>query len=193
MILLLILVVLTERSLLVERIDYNKRAPRDKSRGAPLLTASQSPEKSDDILRFAFRQADIKARVVERHRIVQSRCRAVVEIWSAGREAAQDRTFDLADIGPLAGDEGTAGIGRFQRLARGFIDQGIKGQVGGPARSIGQADVERHGDRVVADIGSIVAGGTSPVDQGRLQLVVETGDADDRDWLGIEKYLAAYD
>src|SRR5262245_57324055 len=67
---------------------------------------SQRVEEVHQILLLLIGKADAEALVVEVHRVHQRRRRAVVEIGRARRQAAQDRSFQLADVGALAGDHG---------------------------------------------------------------------------------------
>ena len=59
------------------------------------------------------------------------------------------------------------------------------------ARRVGQADVERRADRVVADVRRVVAGGAGADQAGGAERVVEPADASDRDRVRVEQRLAA--
>ncbi len=69
----------------------------------------------------------VEALVVELHNIVKCGCNAIMKIGCSSGQSAQNRPFDLADVGALAGDHGPARIGN---LVRGAIRalNGVDGQ-----------------------------------------------------------------
>src|SRR5918911_2332797 len=97
----------------------------------PLAPASalQRPEKGDQVFLLLARQIELEAGVVEGYNLRERRCRPVVEVWGARRQATQDRALEPADIGALAGDEGAARVGRLHNGPRSQAPQCEKRQV----------------------------------------------------------------
>src|ERR1051326_4006338 len=121
---------------------------------------SQNGQKRDEVGTLPSGQANLEVGVVEVHHVVQTGGRTIVEIGRSRRETAQDRSLELANVGPLAGDERSARIGCLHYLAGRAIAQGVERHVRRTAAGVGDANVERHGRRVIADIGVVVAGST---------------------------------
>src|SRR5579872_630126 len=67
-------------------------------RGRMYLSALQALQERHQIAFLLGSQVQIEALVVELHGIAQGCRRAVVEVWSACRQPAQDRSFCLSDI-----------------------------------------------------------------------------------------------
>ena len=61
-------------------------------------------------------EADVETLIIKLHDICQCGGGAVVEIRRARRQAAQDRSLQLADIGAFASDQGAAGVGNLKYL-----------------------------------------------------------------------------
>ena len=151
-----------------------------------------------------MREADIEALVVELDDVAQVRGRAVVEVGGASGKPAQDRSLEAADIFALAADHGAARVGdlidlAFQRMAVGDVGAGEREhrQFGNVERrrligaGIGNADIDGQLDRVVADVGGVVAGAAEAADAVDAELVVEAGHACDVDLGCVEQLLAA--
>src|SRR6185437_12001196 len=93
--------------------------------------------------------------------------RSVMEIRRARRQPAENGTFELADIGALSGDQRASWIGDLKHLPGKrplLAGQGEYRQTGDVEHRralgtrIGDTDVERRLDGVVAHIGCVVAG-----------------------------------
>ena len=122
-----------------------------------------------------------------------------MEIRRPGGEPTQNRSLELADVCPLAGFHGSTGIGRLDHFAGCDALQRIERHIRGAARCIGQADVQRRLDRMIAGVRRVVARRARPRerighrDAIRKGLVVQTGDAGDHDRFRVEDLLAAGD
>ena len=97
----------------------------------------------------------VEALIVELHCIVQSFGAAIMKIWSAGGQAAQDWSFGLADIGALARDHRATGIGSvldFASIAGDRINRESAGVQSRHRGIVGNADVDRQRHRMIADV-----------------------------------------
>jgi hypothetical protein len=95
-----------------------------------------------------------------------------VEVGSAPGEPAQDRSLEAPDVLPLAGEERASRIGDDRDLAGGLVAERVDGHVAdgkpelivhavaphldGDGR-LGDADVQRRRNRVVAGVRRVVA------------------------------------
>src|SRR5262249_44481850 len=122
---------------------------------------------------------DGEAGVVEVDDLPQVAGGAVVKVGRAGGEAAEYGALELADVLPLAGEQRAAGVGCFAGLARGLVAEGIQRHVRRADAVVGQADVDRQGDGVVADVGRVMAGGAGAADRAHAEVVVQAADAGD--------------
>ena len=123
----------------------------------PADLTPDGPARSQSACRKASRSAFscsvnliAEPRVVELDHVGERRRRAVVEVWGARGQRAQDRSLELADVAPLAGDHRPSGIGRLHDLAGTPVTQGVERQFGCAPRGGGDADVERHRNGVIA-------------------------------------------
>ena len=76
-----------------------------------------------------------------------------MEVGRARGETAKDGSLEASDVLPFSGDQRTARIGRLDDLFGRFVAQSVKGHIRRAPRRVGHPDVERRGDRVVADVG----------------------------------------
>src|SRR4051812_47068717 len=77
----------------------------------PVVEASRVSErtqKRNQIELLLIREPDAETSIVEVNDVEQRGCPAVVEIRCARRQSAQDRSFELADVGTGAADHGAA-------------------------------------------------------------------------------------
>ena len=147
-----------------------------------LLGSPISLERIQEIDEIGFllvRKANCEPLVVEVDHVPQGGSRTIVEVRRARSEPAQDRTFEPADILALAGDHGAAWVGHFvdlsgERAFREIAGQREHRQPGNVEHrrllvaGIGNANVERRLDRMVADIRRVVAGAAECRQCGRL-------------------------
>src|SRR5262249_12897974 len=109
--------------------------------------------------------------------IEQRRRRTIMEVGRPRGEPTEDGSFDLADVSTLAGNHRAAWIcdheclsgkrafGAFQREHRQSGDVKRRRLVGS---GIGDADVQRRLDRMIADIRCVMAGATEPSYRGLI-------------------------
>src|SRR5258706_12508459 len=137
--------------------DPNNRLPRP----------SQRIEKIDQILLLPLSESNAEPLVVEIHHIHQGRSGAVVKVRGACRQSAQDGTFDLANVGALAGNHCTARIGHHKSLPckRTLLAlQGEDRQSRNIARwrtvgaGVGDAGVQGGLDRMMTEVGRVWPG-----------------------------------
>ena len=125
-----------------------------------------------------------------------------MEIRRARREPAQNRSFQAADVLAQAADHGLAGVGdrvdragqrtlragqREHRQSRNVEDRRLIGA------GVGNADVERHLDRMVAHVGRVVAGAAKSRNAREVKIVIEARNPGDVDRRVVEHLLAARD
>src|SRR6266436_4717371 len=149
-----------------------------------------------------FGEADIKPSIVELHRILQRGSRAVVEVGCSRRQPAQYRSLELADVGALPGDQGTTRVGYLEYLPsqwpRCAPDRKDRQSLDVQRRravlpGIGDADVQWCLDRMVPDIGRIVAGAAEAGDARLIERVIQPGNSGNVDLRAVEQLLAAGD
>src|SRR5262249_43612613 len=109
-------------------------------------------------------------------------------------------SLDLADVGTLAGNESTARIGHHKGLPRMWTAVALQGENrqsrniegrGTVGTGIGDADVQRRLDRMIAHIGRVVAGAAESRNNRPVERVIEAADARDVDLGGVEHLLTA--
>src|SRR6476469_2246218 len=71
---------------------------------------SERSQERRQISLLLIRQLHLKPLVVELHDLIEIRRGAVVEVRRPGRQPAQDRALDAADVGALARDQGAARV-----------------------------------------------------------------------------------
>jgi hypothetical protein len=135
----------------------------------------------------------MEARVVEVENVREGGGGAVVEVGSASSQTSQDGALEFADVGALAGDHRAADVGDLRDHAGGVAQHRDQGQVRSAARRIHEADVQRRGPRVIANVWRIVARTARAVDGIGFQNIVQAGDASDGDGQAVEKVLPASD
>jgi len=149
-----------------------------------------------------LRKSDAKSLVVKIHRIQQGRSRTVVEIRCARGEPAQNGPLDFADISALPGDQGTSRIGNPKNLPGERplpAGQGEHRQTGNVENRralrprVGDPDVERRLEGMVADIGRIVTGATESGKARDAKRIVEARNACNVDVGRIEQLFATGD
>src|SRR5260221_5721073 len=152
---------------------------------------SKGEQEGAQITYFVVGEADAEPLVVEVDGRVQILRRAVMEIRRPRRQRAEDRSLEPADILPLAGDQRASRIGDLDRSERRRrVPERVKRQIGRAARRVGQADVERGRDRMIAGAWRVVTCRARSVQYGDAQVIVEALDTGDPDGLGIEQRLA---
>jgi hypothetical protein len=163
------------------------------ARVAPALVLLECLQEGDQIGLLPGAQAHVEAAVIERHDVFERRGEPVVEVRGARGQAAQNRPLEPPDVLPLAADQRPAGVGGLHRLAAAPVAQRVQWHVGCPPRGVGQPEVQRRLDRVVAHVRRVMAGGAGAGDARGIQLVVEALDPGDRDRMGVEERLAVRD
>src|SRR5579872_4627131 len=147
-----------------------------------------------------IRKSDAESLVIEIHRIPQGRGRTVVEVWRSRREPTQNGALDLADIGALSGDQRASRVGDLEYLAGERplrAGQGEHGQSGDVERwrafcaCIGDADIERRLDGMIADIGRVVASAAESRKVFDPKRIVDARNARNVDVRRVEHLLAA--
>src|SRR5436190_8909099 len=119
----------------------------------------QGQQESDKVLLFVVRKADAEPLVIEVDHGIEVLCRVVVEIGCPGRQRAEDGPLEPPDVFPLAGDQCATGVGRLDRLEwRRVVPKRVQRQVRRATRSVGQPDIERGWDRVIAGARCVVTG-----------------------------------
>jgi len=116
-----------------------------------------------------------------------------VEIGGSPRKRAQDWALEARNVFPFAGDQRSTGVGRLYGLARADALERVERHVRGTPRSVGQTDVERRRNRVVAGLGGIVASRAMAVEDRYSEVVVDALHAGDGDGLVVEDVLPAGD
>ncbi len=188
-------------------------APRQRVRPAPARprrrVGSQRFEERGQLRLLGLGQVHVEAQIVELHHFAQRGGGAVVEVRRARRQATQDRSLPSREVGALARDEGAGRIRREHR-ARGDLGRACHlkhrqvrhAQLGERRRNPGlrlqtdrvaHADVERHGQRMIADVGRVVARGARAGNRVDTQRVVQAGHASDGERRGVEERLAGRD
>src|SRR5262249_7032240 len=155
------------------------------------LERSLTAKKRNEVGDLRVGQTDGETRVVELDDIGESRGRPVMKVRRARGEAPQNRTLELSDIAPLAGDERAARVSGLDRLTCRRVLERVQRQVRSPARSIGQTNVEWCWHGVIAHVRRVVAGAAEAVDGLHAEHIVQSLHADDVDSPGVEKLLAA--
>src|SRR5262245_52779961 len=84
--------------------------------------------------------------------VFEGRGGAVMEIRRARRESAQRRRLEAAEIIPKPGNLATSRIGQLANLARCFVAESVKRQVGRARLSRGYANVEEQ----IVDVRAVV-------------------------------------
>src|ERR1700755_3569259 len=106
-------------------------------------STSERAEEGDQVGLVLLGEADVEAGVVEVDDGVEVGGEAIVKVGSAGGEGAEHRALEAADVGPLSVDHRAARVGDLDGLAGGLVAEGVERHVGGVARGVDQADVER--------------------------------------------------
>src|SRR6266568_6290261 len=145
-----------------------------------------SPKECDQVRYFGVCETDAEASVVELNDVGQGCSRAIMEIGSARGQAAKNRPLEPSDVLPLAGDESPARISRLDTDIGRVVLQSVEGQIGSPARGVRQADIQRRRDRMVADIGRVVAGAAEARYRLDDEIVVQSLHTRDGDRSAIE-------
>src|SRR5215469_744975 len=160
------------------------------------LDASSSlkrTEKRDQVGFLLLGKTQAETPVVEIHYVLQACRRAVVKIRCARSQAAQNRSLGLADVGTFARDHGSSRIGDAEYFAGRPADKGIDRQAAGIERSqrreVSDANVQRHGKRVVAGVGRVVASSAKAHDDLLIQGVIDSGYSGNRNHQRIEELL----
>src|SRR5215831_11821635 len=134
----------------------------------------------------------MEACVVEVHNILQRLRRAVVKIGHPARETPQDRAFQPPDVFPQSGAEGATRIGGRLDFVRGLVWQSNYRKVAHVERAaeIAYSDVQRRRDGMVPHIGRIVARAARAKYRRQVQIIIQSRNSRDVDWLRIEQHLA---
>src|SRR5512140_1340848 len=91
----------------------------------------QRAEEGDQVGLLLLGEADAEPRVVEVDDLAEVRGRAVVEVRRTGRDRAEHRALELANVAPEAGDQRAARVGRLLDLVGRLVAQGVEWHVGG--------------------------------------------------------------
>src|SRR6266568_4414792 len=159
-----------------------KKPPRNGAARAGPSGPLERLQERDEIRHFLWAETHLKPQIVERRHLRETRRGAVVEERCPGREPAENRPFDSTHVGAKPRDQCASRIGRVTNRPRqrarsaGHLEDrkvwhtqlpegGRDLSVGFISRGMTGADVERHGERVVADVRRIVARRASPVDR----------------------------
>ena len=130
-------------------------------------SSSERVQEVDEIRLILVAEADAETPVIEVDDVPQILGRTIVEIRRAGGEASEDRSLESTDVLALAADHGAAGIGYLVDLSgerAGFAGDRKDRQTSNVEdwwcffAGIGNANVERRLDRMVADVRRVVAG-----------------------------------
>ena len=85
--------------------------------------SSQSVEEIDQVLFLLSRETDGESLVIKVHYIQESGCRAIVEVRRPCSEPPENGSFDLADVGAIAGNQCTSRVSDHETLT----GQGTRG------------------------------------------------------------------
>src|SRR3954467_10204687 len=115
------------------------------------MRSLQREKKCDEVVVLAVAQTELKTIVVEVDDRIEIVCEAIVKVRGACRETPQYRALEAADVAPIPGDERASGIGGLhdERWIV-FVAQCVERHVRRTAQRVGEADVERRRNGVVA-------------------------------------------
>src|SRR5271154_6209759 len=93
-----------------------------------------------------------------------------MEVRRARRKSSQNRPFEFSDVRTMAGDEGAAGV---SGLDGGSVvaQDGEQRKIRRAPRRVGDADIQRRRERMIADIRSAVAS-SAESRNGRMDLTI---------------------
>src|SRR5881409_379237 len=132
----------------------------------------QHPQEGNQVRLLLTRQAKPEADIVEVDRVEERRGRAVVEVWGATGEPAQDGTLEAADVLPFARDERPTRVRHVLDVAGRLVAQPVSRHVadrkaepvmhtvtarGNGEGRIGDPNVQRGWHRMVTGVRRVVA------------------------------------